>query len=52
MATLGRNMQLILHLADFFTVKIRLCWIAFSLIKKIGRNLEGSSRDVKVVLPP
>jgi hypothetical protein len=43
-AILGRNMQLILNVTAFFTVKIRLCWNR--------RNLEGSGRGVKEVLPP
>jgi hypothetical protein len=50
MATLGRNMQLVLNVTDFFTVKLMLCYIAFSLIKNV-RNLEGSVLGVKKLIP-
>jgi hypothetical protein len=51
-ATSGPKTQLILNATSFFTVKVRLCWIAFSLVKTIGRNLDGSGRGVKEVLHP
>jgi hypothetical protein len=45
MATLGRNMQLLLNVTAFFTVKVMLCYIVFSLIKK----LEGIWKEVALV---